>query len=219
MSAVDTQAAEAELIAQRTVALLERGEFELSTNFYLHVNEFLYEGLDCEGFTPGTIRTEAVTEPEEILNGKSVIFILPARCKPSLEIFFAAEQGMKPEHPLSLDDILKLADRMGFLWQVHPFAKGNTETLSAFVQLYLTSSGFPINPAFWQEHAEYLHGALVRAMYRNIGAGVPLHKSFLQNFLEAALNGADHELDCEELVCQQLFDQPKWYRNDFKARL
>ena len=125
---------------------------------------------------------------------------------------------MEPTHPLSEDDLLKFADRMGFLWQIHPFAEGNTETLAAFIQLYLAQRGFPVDPAFWQEHADYLHGALVRAMYRNIGAGVPLNKSFLVKFLDTALNGADHDLDCEELVCTQLFDQPKWYRNEFKSR-
>lgn len=53
------------------------------------------------------------------------------------------------------------------LWQIHPFAEGNTRTTAVFAIKYLHSMGFSImNDMFWK-HSCYFRNALIRVNYRN----------------------------------------------------
>ena len=64
---------------------------------------------------------------------------------------------------------------------------------------------------------EYLKGdvrdALVRANYRNAAAGILPDLSFAERFFDNLVNGADHELDREDLICPTLFESPELLRN------
>ena len=55
--------------------------------------------------------------------------------------------------------------------------------------------------------------ALVRANYRNARAGIAPDSSFIERFYDNLVNEATHELDREQLICPELFDDPALLRN------
>lgn len=67
--------------------------------------------------------------------------------------------------------IASVADFIARVWQIHPFAEGNTRTVAVFLQQLLHFHGFPqdCSEAFDRSSLQF-RNALVRANYRNIPA-------------------------------------------------
>ena len=65
----------------------------------------------------------------------------------------------------------------------------------------------------FEKHARFYRDALVRAMYRNVAAGVMPDDSFLVAFYENALGFAENALSRESLICTSLFENPDLLRN------
>ena len=50
-------------------------------------------------------------------------------------------------------------------------------------------------------------------MYRSVPAGITPEEKYLVWFYDNVLNNAGHPLDREQLVCSELFENPKLLRN------
>jgi fido (protein-threonine AMPylation protein) len=204
---------EADLVSQRIAELLEAAPFVLAPSILPQIHEYLFQDLDREIYRPGEFKAERMVKQEEILNGDSVLYADPLAYKSSLDMAFEAER--RRSYGLSLTDssLGDFCHTIAFIWQIHPFAEGNTRTVAVFSELYLNHLGFNVENDPFEHHSRYYRDALVRAMYRNAAAGILPEGRFLNWFYDSVVNGVSHEFDREELICAELFEHPELLRN------
>ena len=211
-AALDADAHEADLVAQRIAELLASAPFALAPEMLPQIHRYLFQDLDAETYRPGQFKSERMVKQEEILNGDSVLYADPLAYDMALRGAFSAEQG-RAYRGLEGEELADFCHFIAFLWQVHLFAEGNTRTVAVFSELYLNHLGFSVANEPFEKHARYYRDALVRAMYRNADAGVFPDESFLAAFYENVLGRAQNVLDREALMCARLFENPSLIRN------
>ena len=211
-SGLDEASAEADLVSQRIAELLERGAFCLAPDILPEIHRHLFQDLDPNVYRPGQFKTERMVKQEEVLNGDSVLYADPMAYDMSLHGAFANESA-KAYTTFSGDELKSFCHFVAFIWQIHPFAEGNTRTVAVFSELYLNYLGFSVTNDPFEKHARFYRDALVRAMYRNVAAGVMPDDSFLVAFYENALGFAENALSRESLICVSLFENPDLLRN------
>lgn len=208
----DGASREADLVAQRIAELLASAPFALAPEMLQEIHRYLFQDLDAAVYQPGQFKTERMVKQEDILNGDSVLYADPLAFDMALRGAFAAEQA-KSYRALERDELADFCHFIALIWQVHPFAEGNTRTVAVFSELYLNQLGFTVANEPFEKHARYYRDALVRAMYRNADAGVFPEESFLVAFYENVLGRAENNLDRERLICTALFENPALIRN------
>ena len=204
---------EADLVSQRIAELLAAAPFVLAPDMLAHIHRYLFQDLDPDVYCPGRFKAERMVKQEDILNGDSVLYADPLAYESSFEMAFAAERERSYGTRLEGNDLRAFCHTIAFLWQIHPFAEGNTRTVAVFSELYLNSLGFATANEPFELHARFFRDALVRAMYRNAPAGVLPDDAWLVRFYDNVVNDAGHALDREQLVCTALFEQPNLLRN------
>ena len=204
--------AEADLVSQRIAELLAGGAFCLAPEMLGQIHRHLFQDLDPAIYRPGQFKTERMVKQEEILNGDSVLYADPLTYEMSLRGAFAAEQA-QPYITFELEETQRFCRTIAFLWQIHPFAEGNTRTIAVFSELYLNYLGFSVTNDPFEKHARYFRDALVRATYRNAAAKVFPTDAFLLAFYENVLGFKQNELSRESLICSELFENPSLLRN------
>ncbi len=80
------------------------------------------------------------------------------------------------------------------LWQIHPFAEGNTRTTAVFAIKYLRTIGVKVENDMFKEHSWYFRNALVRANYRNMAKGIDPDISYLVLFFRNLILGETNDL-------------------------
>ena len=80
------------------------------------------------------------------------------------------------------------------IWQIHPFAEGNTRTTAVFCIKYLRYLGFRVNNRLFSRKARYFRNSLVRANHTDVSKGISADYSFLIRFFRNLLLGESHEL-------------------------
>lgn len=208
----DPTALEADLVSQRIAELLAQKPFCLDAAFLPQVHRYLFQDLDASVYHPGEFKSQRMVKQEEILNGDSVLYADPSTYDMALKGAFAAEAG-KSYRTLSGEELEAFCHFIAFVWQVHPFYEGNTRTVAVFSELYLNNLGFDVANDPFEKHARYYRDALVRAMYRNVPAGVFPDETYLCKFYENIIVRANNDLNREELMCASLFDNPSLLRN------
>ena len=63
------------------------------------------------------------------------------------------------------------------IWQIHPFAEGNTRTTAVFTMKYLQTFGFKPDNRIFRDHSWYFRNALVRANYNEFYKGISANLS------------------------------------------
>lgn len=208
----DGASREADLVAQRIAELLASAPFALAPEMLQEIHRYLFQDLDSAVYQPGRFKTERMVKQEDILNGDSVLYADPLAYDMALRGAFAAEQA-KSYRALEGDELAEFCHFIAFIWQVHPFAEGNTRAVAVLSELYLNQLGFSVANEPFEKHARYYRDALVRAMYRNADAGIFPEESFLVAFYENVLGRAENNLDRERLICTALFENPALIRN------
>lgn len=208
----DGASREADLVAQRIAELLASAPFALAPEMLQEIHRYLFQDLDSTVYQPGRFKTERMVKQEDILNGDSVLYADPLAYDMALRGAFAVEQAQS-YRALEGDELANFCHFIAFIWQVHPFAEGNTRTVAVLSELYLNQLGFTVANEPFEKHARYYRDALVRAMYRNADAGIFPDESFLVAFYENVLGRAKNGLDREQLICAALFENPALIRN------
>lgn len=204
---------EADLVSQRIVELLSNGAFLLDSSMLNDIHKHLFQDLDAATYMPGSFKEAALQKQEEILNGDSVLYADPSVMERALAFAFDEERAYVYDLRFDSEQIEHLGRFLSRIWQVHPFAEGNTRTVAVFATLYLNNLGFDIDNEPFKANAAYFRNALVRANYRNAKAGVVPDSSFLDMFFENLLSNGSNELDSNDLRIQALFDDPQLLRN------
>lgn len=204
---------EADLVSQRIAELLEGTPFLLMPDVLKHIHRYLFQDLDPNVYHPGEFKTERMVKQEPLLNGDSVLYADPLMYQTSLDFAFREEATREYGSELHGADLENFTRTVSRLWQVHPFAEGNTRTVAVFSEMYLNYLGFPTSNEPFELHASYFRGALVRANYRNAPAKVLPSLDYLIRFYDNVINNAGHSLNEEDLMCPELFERPELLRN------
>ena len=85
------------------------------------------------------------------------------------------------------------------IWQIHPFAEGNTRTTAVFTMKYLQTFGFKVDNTIFKNHSWYFRNALVRANYNEFYKGISAIDTFLIKFFENLLLGKTNVLSNREM--------------------
>lgn len=207
-------AQEADLVSQRIAEVLAKGSFALIPEMPRIIHRELFRDLPAETYHAGEYKLDALMKQEEILNGDSVLYADPVLVEQSLR-YLVDEEREAGDYGTEIqgEKLERFSRFVALAWQVHPFWEGNTRTMAVFAALYLKSLGFSIGNEPFEHHARYFRDALVRANYRNAAAKIMPDLSFVVRFFDNLVNGADHTLDREDLICPALFDDPGLLRN------
>ena len=189
---------EADEVSGRITKLLSTHTFSFSPVELFSIHKFLFSGLLNEEIT-GKIRTYDITKKEPILNGDTVIYGRSDSIQETLDYDFAQEKNFNYQGLSNKQKVEHLAKFISGIWQIHPFAEGNTRTTAVFVIKYLYTLGFETNNDMFERHAKYFRNALVRANYQNLKKDISYTMVFLDKFFGNLLLGENNLLDNREM--------------------
>lgn len=186
--AVDRYSQEADLVAVRICELLDSNGFTFAPFALQSIHERLFHGLMEEPFYERNFRDYNFSKREFVLARESVEYGDCARLQRDLEDAFAA---FKPA-TYHKEDIgpycASMASFVAQIWQIHPFAEGNTRTVAVFLLKLLRSHGFKdVTNELFEGYSLHFRNALVRACYRNVHLGVEPDFTYLNAFMECLL--------------------------------
>lgn len=204
--AVDRHSEEADRVSSRICDLLDSNGFTLSVASLQTIHERLFRGLMEDSCYEKHFRDYNFSKREFVLARESVEY---GDYETLEEELAAALAGFEPA-PYRADDIApyvsSVAALITKLWQVHPFAEGNTRTIAVFLQKLLRSHGFGdiTNEAF-EQHSLNFRNALVRACYRNVPLGVTPDPTFINTFVACLLRNEPFPYRNRDMAAAELF--------------
>lgn len=193
---------ECDIVSTRIVELLDQGSFTFSPQMLKSIHKYLFQGVYADEVV-GKFREYNITKAEQILNGDTVNYANWNMIDDLFAYDFDQEREYQYSYPVNVKQIKHLADFVSRIWQVHPFAEGNTRTTAIFTELYLRSMGFDVNNEMFMQYASYFRGALVRSNYRNVKVNVDVNYEYLHKFFANLLMHKEYELDEQELYCTE----------------
>lgn len=194
---------ECDLVSLRIAQLLEDKSFGFSPITLSNIHRYLFK--DIYDFA-GNYRDYNISKKEPILNGETVKYVNYQDIESYFEYDFKEEKEFDYSK-LNNDELIKhIAKFTSSIWQVHPFAEGNTRTTAVFIEKYLNNMGFNVNNDMFKEYSLYFRNALVRSNYANIPKGIYPTFDYLIMFFENLLQCKNNELKNRELYIKELFE-------------
>lgn len=204
---------EADKASANITRLLNEKTFTFSPVGYISIHRRIFDGVFSFA---GQIRNYNITKKEWVLGGDTVLYASAEELNATLAYDFEQEEqfdytGLSPD--ALVDHFTKF---ISGLWQIHPFAEGNTRTTAVFAIKYLRFMGFDINNEIFAEKAWYFRNALVRANYRNYQRGIKSEVEYLERFFRNVLLGESNELKNRYLLVDSSEERPE--QNDSTAQ-
>lgn len=193
----DPSLEEPDKVAERIVAVINDRGFEFTPDYFLSIHKKLFAGILPNA---GKLRTGNIGKHEWVLKEDSVIYGDKDSLMPSLVRDFKDERdfdyGGKPPEEIIPHFVRFIAQ----IWQVHPFAEGNSRTTAVFAIKYLRSLGYRAANNMFRENSWYFRNALVRANYADYSRGVKREWGYLEAFFRNLLLGESNELKSRYLL-------------------
>lgn len=182
---------EADKVSASITRLLNEKTFTFSPAGYISIHRRIFAGVFPFA---GQIRDYNITKKEWVLRGDTVLYASAEELLSTLEYDFEQE-SLFDYKGISHDALVTHFTKfISGLWQIHPFAEGNTRTTAVFAIKYLRFMGFDVNNDTFADKAWYFRNALVRANYRNYQRGIEPDTGYLKRFFCNVLLGEAHEL-------------------------
>ena len=182
---------EADTVSSRIAEILGEQAFTFSPVQLQTIHKRLFDQVLPRA---GKYRTYNIAKQEWVLKGATVYYASADSIAETLAYDFAQEREFSYAGLSKADIVRRLAQFVSGIWQIHPFAEGNTRTTAVFTILYLRSMGYDVDNEPFKEHSWYFRNALVRANYEDVARGVSPTAVYLERFFENQLCGAHHEL-------------------------
>lgn len=185
--ALDTR--ECDIVSTRIAKILESRDFVFSPVMLRNIHKRLFDGLftgRLAGYE-GRFRDYNIEKAEPVLNGESVIYADYLSLNDYLAYDFDAEAGKNYSIMTPAQTAENLSKFVSSIWQVHPFAEGNTRTTAVFLEKYMLSLGYDnVDNTLFKNHSVYFRNALVASNYtaRGIRPSFKYIESFLLNLIE-----------------------------------
>ena len=187
----DADREEADKVSSNIAKLLQTDAFTYSVAGLSAIHRAIFDGVFKHA---GRFRDYDISKKEWVLEGDSVLY---GRWQ---DLRMAIEYDLEQERQFDYTILTKkqmvehLANFISGLWQIHPFAEGNTRTIAIFTIKYLRSQGFRVNNEMFELHSWYFRNALVRANYRNLEKGINYEPEYLIRFFANLLLGEKWDL-------------------------
>lgn len=195
---------EADFSAAKITEFLDKSGFTFNYLQLKNIHRFLF----AEVFNhAGEFREYNISKSEPVLNGFSVQYADFSMLTDMLEYDFKEEQKVDYAACTKDEIVEHIADFISNIWQVHPFAEGNTRTVAVFTIQYLKQKGIDVTNDLFKDYSRYFRDALVIANYSNIAKGISEEKQPLRRVFDNLINGATHKLRSEDLIKVELFNR------------
>lgn len=193
----DEETEEADKVSTNIAKILNEQSFAFSVTGFTSIHRRLFEGIFKFA---GKIRNYDITKKEWVLRGDTVLYVNSEDLRMALEYDLEQEKNFSYKG-LSIDNVIAhIAKFISGIWQIHPFAEGNTRTTAVFTIKYLCSIGFDVNNDLFANNSWYFRNALVRANYRNVRKGVEPDMSYLILFFRNLMMGENNELKNRTMI-------------------
>ena len=196
---------EADKVSANIAKLLGEEAFRLIPATISYIHECIFDGVFKFA---GQYRKINISKKEWVLRGDSVSYTPAPVIAES--ITWDIEQELKCDYSkLNMEQAVEhIASFISALWQIHPFAEGNTRTSAVLLIKYLRFMGFAVDNASFVRHAWYFRNALVRANYHNTKKHINKEPKYLLRFLRNVLLGENHELKNRYLIIPEEVSAP-----------
>jgi len=182
---------EADVVSARIAQLLGEQSFQFSPIEWKMIHRRLFEGIYDHA---GQFRTYNISKKEWVLNGNTVTYASWNTINETLEYDFKQEKAFSYEG-LSMQDAVKhLAKFTSDIWQVHPFAEGNTRATAVFMIKYMRTFGLQVENEAFKTYSWYFRNALVRANYNDWKNGIYATPKYLEQFFSNLILGTEYTL-------------------------
>lgn len=182
---------EADKVSLRITEILGEKTFNFSPAELLSIHKRMFTGIYKHA---GKIRDCNISKKEWVLNNESVIYASADSISATLDYDFSKEKEFSYEDMSVPEAVEHIAKFTSDIWQVHPFAEGNTRTIAVFIIKYLKAFGFSIDNDLFADNSWYFRNALARANYNNIPNGIHETMCYLEMFFQNLLLNEQHEL-------------------------
>ena len=182
---------EADRVSSNIVKVLSTPTFDFTTGGYQSVHRRVFEGVMQHA---GEFRTYDITKKEWVLEGDTVLYLNWEDLRRAIDYDLEQERAYTYKGKSPDEMIGHLTQFVSGLWQIHPFAEGNTRTTAVFTMQYLRSLGFDVDNDQFAKHSWYFRNALVRANYHNIAKGIDYTPIYLERFFRNLLFGEQWDL-------------------------
>ncbi|MBQ3205661.1 MAG: Fic family protein [Peptococcaceae bacterium] len=182
---------EADVVSARIAQLLGEQSFQFSPIEWKMIHRRLFEGIYDHA---GQFRTYNISKKEWVLNGNTVTYASWNAINETLEYDFKQEKAFSYKG-LSMQDAVKhLAKFTSDIWQVHPFAEGNTRATAVFMIKYMRTFGLQVENEAFKTYSWYFRNALVRANYNDWKNGIYATPKYLEQFFSNLILGTEYAL-------------------------
>ena len=182
---------------ERIAAVINEAGFAFTPEYFISIHAKLFKGVIASA---GKLRTINFHKHEWVLKEDSVTYGDKATLKASLVRDFLDEREFDYGTRSVAQMIPHFVRFIAQIWQVHPFAEGNTRTTAVFAIKYLRSLGHCVTNNMFVENSWYFRNALVRANYADYEKNVKRDWSYLEKFFRNLLLGEKNELKSRYLL-------------------
>lgn len=193
----DPEQREPDKVSERIAAVINEAGFAFTPEYFISIHAKLFKGVIASA---GKLRTVNLRKHEWVLKEDSVTYGDKATLKASLVREFLDEKEFDYGTRSVAQMIPHFVRFIAQIWQVHPFAEGNTRTTAVFAIKYLRSLGHRVTNNMFVENSWYFRNALVRANYADYGKNVKRDWSYLEAFFRNLLLGEKNELKSRYLL-------------------
>ncbi|EOS50846.1 Fic family protein [Adlercreutzia caecimuris] len=203
--AIDRTSQEADLVSARICDLLDSNGFTMAPPTLRTIHGRLFRGLMEDARYEEHYRDYNFSKREFVLARESVEYGDFETLEEDLAGAFAA---FAPG-TYTADDpwpyIRSISAFITRIWQIHPFAEGNTRTVAVFLQKLLQNHGFSCGNEAFEHYSLHFRNALVRASYRNVPIGVAPDDSFINEFMACLLQDRSFPYRNRDMAAAVLF--------------
>lgn len=187
---------ECDIVSTRIAELLEDGSFIFSPVYLKSIHRYLFDGVfegNIKNYA-GVFRDYNISKSEEILNGKSLIYGNYQDLMEYLKYDFDEEKNINYTELSYEKQVECISKFTSAIWQVHPFAEGNTRTTAVFIEKYLRTKGYDVNNDLFKESSVFFRNALVISNFSDINLKISPDFKYLHSFFSKFLINHDEEL-------------------------
>ncbi len=177
---------ECDIISVRIAKILESKSFVHSPIMLKDIHKSLFQDIFVGHLAKyvGIFRNYNISKEEPILNGDSVNYGNHSEILEYLAYDFEQEKN-KDYTKIPKDKWAQNFSKfISNVWQIHPFAEGNTRTIATFTMKYLQKNNIYSDNSIFKENSLYFRNALVLANYGNYPKGIAPDSSYLESFFE-----------------------------------
>ena len=187
---------EADKVAARITEILSERSFSFTPDFLIRIHQRLFTGVFEHA---GQVRQRNISKKEWILDWDTVTYSGYDMIRQTLDYDFSQEKGTDYPSMTADQAIKKICKFISGIWQIHPFAEGNTRTTAVFAMKYLQTFGFKPDNTIFRDHSWYFRNALVRANYNEFYKGISATDEYLVRFFKNLLLGENNQLSNREM--------------------